>query len=338
MKKKTALITGICGQAGSYMADLLLEKGYRVFGVMRRNATGDLANASHLEGDVDIIEGDITDFSSVFKIIQQTRPHELFSLGAQSHVHTSFQTPVSTFEINTTGPVNILESVRLLGFPTRIYQASTSELWGSSPPPQNEETIMKPQSPYAVAKLAAHWMCNIYRKAYKMYIVCGITHNFESPRRGSKFVTRKITLGVANVLKDPNFKLKLGNLKAKRDWSYCPEMCVGWWKSLQQESPDDYVFASGEMHSVQEFCEEAFGYVGLDWENHVEIDRFFMRPIDVEELCGDYSKARERLGWEPKVKFSQLVRIMVDSDCRLLGLIDAHRTAKDYHVKYGKKM
>lgn len=320
MKKKTALITGICGQAGSFMADLLLEKDYEVVGVMRRNATMDLGNAKHLENKADIVEGDITDFSSMLKIIQSVRPHECFNFAAMSHVHTSFEQPIASFNIDAIGPINILESIKCLGYSTRVYLASTSELWGSSPPPQNEETIMKPRSPYAIAKLAAHWMGKLYREAYKMYICCGITHNFESERRGPNFVTRKISLGVAKALKDPTFKLKLGNLDAKRDWTYCPDMARAWWSMLQQEQPDDYVLASGEMHSVKEFCELAFDHVGLNWEDHVEVDRFFMRPAEVEELCGDYSKAKQILGWEPTVSFEELVKIMVDSDCKLLDV------------------
>lgn len=328
MKNKTALITGICGQGGSYLAEILLEKGYKVIGMVRRNSTRNLENASHLENEVnlDLVEGDITDFSSVLKIIQQTRPNEIYNLCAQSHVHTSFEQPLATFNIDTIGVINILETIKCLGyFNTRLYQASTSELWGDSPPPQNEETIMRPRSPYAIAKLASHWMCKIYRESYKIYVCCGITHNFESPRRGPMFVTRKISMGVAKSLQDSNFKLKLGNLEAKRDWGYCPEYCEGWWKSLQQEEPDDYVFATNEMHSVQEFCEVAFNHVGLNWEDHVEIERFLMRPSEVDFLCGDYSKAKNVLNWEPKVKFEELVKIMVDYDCKLLGVSKEER-------------
>jgi len=320
MKKKSALITGAAGQGGSYLAELLLEKGYHVVGMIRRNATRDLENIKHLENDIEIVEGDITDFVSVFKSIQQTRPQEVYNLAAQSHVHTSFEQPLASFNITALGAVNVLEAVKCLGYSTRIYQASTSELWGSSPPPQNEETIMRPRSPYAIAKLAAHWMCKLYREAYHMYVCCGITHNFESPRRGPLFVTRKISLGVAQCLKDPNFKLKLGNLQAKRDWGYCPEYCEGWWLSLQQENPDDYVFATGEIHTIQEFCEEAFSHVGLNWEDYVEVDRFFMRPSEVEELCGDATKAKNVLNWTPQTTFKDLVKIMVDSDCKLLGV------------------
>jgi len=318
--KKTALITGITGQGGSYLAELLLEKDYRVVGFMRRNATADLGMSKHLENLIEFVEGDITDMSSVFKTVQLVRPQELYNLCAQSHVHTSFDQPIATANINFIGVINVLEAVRTLGYSTRIYQASTSELWGSSPPPQNEETLMAPRSPYAVAKLGSHWMGKIYREAYKMFVGCGITHNFESPRRGPKFVTRKISMGVAKALKDPKFKLQLGNLNAKRDWSYCGDMVKGWWLMLQQEKPDDFVFASGEMHTVREFCELAFNHVGLDWKNHVEINRFFLRPLEVEELQGDASKAKNILGWESETTFEELVKMMVDHDCKLLGI------------------
>ena len=318
--KKTALITGICGQAGPYLAEFLLEKDYRIVGVMRRNATADLGNAKHLENDIEIIEGDLIDMSSMLKIIQLTRPQEIYNLGAMSHVHTSFDQPIASININLNGIVNILESVKVLGYSSRIYQASTSELWGSSPPPQNEETIMRPRSPYAIAKLGAHWMVKLYREAYGIYACCGITHNFESPRRGPKFVTRKISMGVAKCLQNPDFKLKLGNLNAKRDWSFCGDMVRGWWKMLQLENPDDFVFGSGEMHTVKEFVELAFSYVGLNWEDYVEVDRFLMRPCEVEELCADPTKAKEILKWERTVNFESLVKMMVDYDCKLLGV------------------
>lgn len=320
MKKKTALITGVCGQDGSYLAEFLLEKGYDVVGVMRRNATRNLENAAHLEDKIDLVEGDVTDFASMLRIIQQARPHELYNLAAMSHVHTSFEQPIAAFNIDALGVVNILEAVKTLGYTTRIFQASTSELWGDSPPPQHEETVMRPRSPYAIAKLAAHWMVRLYREAYGMYCCAGITHNHESERRGPMFVTRKISMGVAKCLQDPSFKLKLGNMDAKRDWGYAPDFVRGFWMMLQQEEPEDYVLATGEMHSVREFCEVAFSHVGLKWEDHVEVDRFFMRPAEVEELCGKPDKAKAELGWEPQISFEQLVQRMVDHDCRFLGV------------------
>jgi len=318
--KKTALITGVAGQDGSHLADFLLEKGYHVIGVIRRNATRNLENASHLENLIDLEEGDITDMASMLRIIQKSRPNELYSLAAMSHVHTSFEQPIASFQIDAMGVVNILEAVKTLGYSTRIFQASTSELWGSSPPPQNEETIMRPRSPYAIAKLAAHWMVRLYREAYNMYACCGITHNHEGCRRGPLFVTRKISMGVARCLKDPSFKLKLGNLDAARDWGHAKDFVEAFWLMLQQEKPDDYVIATGEMHTVREFAEKAFSCVGLDWQDHVEIDRFLKRPIEVESLCGNPEKIKNELGWEPETKFEDLVKLMVKHDCRLLGV------------------
>jgi GDPmannose 4,6-dehydratase len=320
MKKKTALITGICGMDGSLIADLLLEKEYDIIGIMRRNATRDLGNAKHLEDKIDIIEGDVTDMSSMMRIIQTTRPHELYNMCAMSHVHTSFEQPLATIDINTKGVVNILECIRNLGYSTRLLHASTSEMFGSSPPPQNLETIFIPESPYAIAKVASHHFIKLYRKAYKMYCCAAITFNHESERRGPLFVTRKISMGVARCLKDPNYKLRLGNLSAQRDWGYAPDFVRGFWMALQQEIPDDYVFATNEMHSVQEFCEIAFSHVGLNWEDYVETDRFYLRPSEVDALCGEYKETKEKLGWEPKVKFEELVKKMVDHDCQLLGV------------------
>ena len=318
--KKTALVTGLAGMDGSHIADFLLERGYRVVGVIRRNATRDLGNANHLEDSVDIVEGDITDMASMIKTIQLCRPQEIYNLAAQSHVHTSFDQPLASLEINTKGLVNILEAVKILGYSTRIFHASTSEMFGSSPPPQGLETTLRPRSPYAISKVASHHFVDLYREAYKMYICAGVTFNHEGPRRGPLFLTRKVSLGVAQCLKDPTFKLKLGNLDAERDWGYAPDFVKGFYRALQQETADDYIFATGETHSVREFCEIAFSHVGLNWEDHVEVDRFFMRPAEVDALCGDYSKAKEVLGWEPTVRFEELVKIMVDHDCELLGV------------------
>lgn len=319
--KKTALITGVCGQDGSYLAEFLLEKDYRVVGMMRRNATRNLENAKHLEGLIEIEEGDITDFASTMKLIQRTKPHEIYNLAAQSHVHTSFDQPLATFNIDAMGVINILESVKILGYSSRIFQASTSELWGDSPPPQDEETIMRPRSPYAIAKLAGHWMVHLYREAYKMYCCSGITNNHEGERRGPQFVTRKISMGVARCLKNPSYKLKLGNMDAKRDWGYAKDFVEAFWLMLQQPAPDDFVLATGEMHTVREFVEAAFGHVGLNWEDHVEFDRFMMRLAEVEALQGNPAKAKEKLGWEPKIRFHDLVKLMVDEDCRRLGVL-----------------
>lgn len=326
---KTALITGICGQDGSWLGDILLEKGYDVIGVMRRNATSNLGFSKHLEDKINIVEGDITDMSSVLRIIQRFRPNELYNMAAQSHVHTSFEQPLASLEVDTKGIVNILESIRILGYSTRIFHASTSEMFGSSPPPQSLNTTFQPQSPYAIAKLASHHFIRLYRESYKgLYCCAGITFNHEGERRGPNFVTRKITIGVTKCLQNRNFKLKLGNLDAKRDWGNAKDYCEGFWLALQQPEPDDYIFATNETHSIREFCEEAFSYVGLNWKDFVEVDRFFMRPAEVPSLCGDYSKTKEKLGWEPKVTFKDLVRIMVDNDCRIAGLIGPEQTAE----------
>lgn len=321
--RKVALVTGVAGQDGSWMAEFLLEKGYHVIGLIRRNATRSLGNAAHLEKDIDIEEGDITDASSMFRIVQRCRPHEIYNLAAQSHVGTSFEQPIATVNIDTLGVVNILEAVKTLSFSCRIFQASTSELWGDSPPPQNEETVMRPRSPYAIAKLASHWFIRMYRDAYKIYCCAGITHNHESERRGPLFVTRKISMGVAQILKDPSHRIRLGNIDAARDWGYAPDFVKGFWLCLQQPKPDDYVFATNEMHTVGEFVEKAFAVAGIeDWGSYIEIDRFMMRPLEVESLCGDPSKAKAALGWEPTVKFERLVKIMVEHDCKLLGVAD----------------
>lgn len=327
--KKIALITGIGGQASSYLAEFLLEKDYRVVGLMRRNATNNLENASHLENIIEIEEGDVTDMSCMLRLIQRCRPQEIYFCSAMSHVHTSFEQPLTTFDINTKGLVNILESVKTLGYSSRLFHCSTSEQFGDAKAPQNTETIFKPKSPYAISKIASHHFVELYREAYKMYCVNGIMFNYESPRRGPKFVTRKITIGVARCLQDINYKLKLGNIHARRDWGYCPDYVEGFWLALQQETPKDYIFATGETHSVEEFLEEAFTYVGLDWKNYVEIERFLYRPLEVPELCGDASKTKEMLGWEPKIKFKELVRIMVDADCRQIGLIRHNETAEN---------
>jgi len=316
---KTALITGLAGMDGSHLADLLLEKGYRVVGMIRRNATRSLGNAAHLEERVEILEGDVTDFASVMSIIQASRPDEIYNLAAMSHVHTSFSQPIATFTIDAIGVINVLESVRLLGLKSRIFQASTSELWGDSPPPQCEETRMRPRSPYAIAKMAAHWMVRLYREAYGMWCAAGITHNHESERRGPLFVTRKISMGAARCLFDPGHRIHIGNLAAKRDWGYAPDYVQGFWMMLQRDEPDDFLFGTNEMHTVQEFVEAAFARAGIgDWREHVVIDPALRRPAEVDALQGDCAKARQILGWEPQVKFQELVHRMVDHDIALL--------------------
>lgn len=261
----------------------------------------------------------MTDFASVMQIIQTARPDEIYNLAAMSHVHTSFNQPLATFHIDTLGVVNVLEAVRLLDIPAKIFQASTSELWGDSPPPQTEMTEMRPRSPYAIAKLAAHWMVRLYREAYGMWCAAGITHNHESERRGPLFVTRKITMGAAKCLFDPGHKIHIGNLAAKRDWGYAPDYVRGFWMMLQRDQPDDFLFGTNEMHTVQEFVEEAFTHAGVpDWSSRVVIDPALRRPAEVDALQGNCAKAREILGWEPQVKFKDLVHRMVDNDIALL--------------------
>lgn len=334
--KKKALITGIGGQDASYLSEFLLEKDYKVLGLLRRNATGDLGNSRHLENLIDIEEGDIIDFASVYQLIKSFQPDEVYNLAAMSHVHTSFNQPLATFEINTKGTTNVLESVKIFNRNIKLFHASTSELWGSSPPPQNEETIMRPRSPYAISKLASHWMVSLYRESYNMYCCSGITHNHDSERRGPKFLTRKVTLGVVESLKNDNYVLKLGNLNSKRDFGYAKEFVEAFWMMLQQEIPKDYVIATNEMHSVEEFVNEAFSYVGLNWKDKVVVDETLIRPAEVEALCGDYSLIEKELGWIPKVKFKDLIRIMVDSDCRNAGLIKEDETAENLYLKGDK--
>jgi len=319
---KIALITGITGQDGSYLTELLLSKGYQVHGLVRRCSTFNRQRIEHLYGDfhnedkLHLHYGDLTDYISVMNIIKKVRPSEIYNLGAQSHVAVSYEIPNYTAQTSGIGVLNVLEAVRILGLDSRIYQASTSELFRGSPDtsPQNEDTIFDPVSPYGVAKLYAHQLCKVYREAYGMFISCGILFNHESPRRGKNFVTRKITVAVNNIPRNKQKYLYLGNLEAKRDWGYAPEYVEGMWTMLQQNKPNDYVLATGETHTIKEFCEEAFKLVGLNWEDYVKYDERQIRPNEVDLLCGDASKAKEELGWIPKTKFKELVKIMIDAD------------------------
>jgi len=323
---KSALITGANGQDGSYLAELLLEKGYRTFGLIRRSSTVTTERIAHLIGrpDFELIAGDVIDATGLLRIIKRIQPDEVYNLAAQSNVGTSFDTPAATFEVNALGTLNILEAIRAESPGSRFYQASTSELFGNSPPPQNENTPMIPRSPYAVAKLAAHSLVRLYREAYGLFACAGILHNHESERRGEEFVTRKITRYVARlaVAMENNAgtpprdwpKLILGNLDAKRDWSFAGDVVRGMWLMLQQDQPGDFVLASGESHSVREFLEQAFKPLGLDYRDFVRIDPKFFRPAEVDYLWGDATKAREVLGWSPRVSFEELVTRMVESD------------------------
>jgi len=323
---KKALITGITGQDGSYLAELLLGKGYKVYGIVRRssnftigNDTGEFVELLGGKKNLELLYGDLSDSASLTKLINEVRPDEIYNLGAMSDVRVSFDIPEYTGDVTGLGITRILEAVRNNNLlrSTKVYQASTSELYGKVVEvPQTETTPFYPRSPYAVSKLYAHWMCKNYKEAYGMFISSGILFNHESPRRGPNFVTRKITRGVANILAGKQKKIFLGNLEAKRDWGYAPEYVEAMWLMLQQDKPDDFVLATNETHSVKEFLEEAFGYVGLDWKKHVEIKKQLFRPAEVDELRGDATKAKEILGWKPKITFKELVRILLDADIK----------------------
>lgn len=320
--KKRALITGITGQDGSYLAELLLEKGYDVYGMIRRSSSFNTSRINHIYQDphekdvkLKLVFGDLADSSSINQLLREVKPDEVYNLGAQSHVKVSFDIPEYTGDVVGLGATRILEAIRENGLNTRYYQASSSEMYGKvQAVPQTEETPFYPRSPYAVAKLYAHWITKNYRESYDMYACSGILFNHESPRRGETFVTRKITKAVANIQAGLQDKLYLGNMDAKRDWGYAKEYVEAMWLMLQQDKADDYVIATNETHTVKEFVERAFDHVGLDWKKHVETDKRYFRPAEVDLLIGDASKAKKQLRWEPKVTFEELVDIMVDAD------------------------
>jgi GDPmannose 4,6-dehydratase len=341
---KRALITGITGQDGSYLAELLLKKGYEVYGLIRRASTFNTERINHLYIDphdpkarVFLHYGDLSDSGQLTNLIYNVRPEEIYHLGAQSHVRVSFDMPEYTGDITGIGTTRMLEAIRRSGIKTKFYQASSSEMFGDSPPPQNEHTLFRPCSPYAAAKLYAFWMVNNYREAYKIFACNGILFNHESPRRGETFVTRKITRALARIKLGLEKKLYLGNLNAKRDWGYAGDYVEAMWLMLQQDEPDDYVIATGESHSVKEFLEEAFSYAGLDWREYVEVDPRYFRPTEVDSLLGDASKARKQLGWEPRIRFKELVKLMVDADLQALidlqnqrdGMKNAHERTRE---------
>ncbi|HVM40110.1 MAG TPA: GDP-mannose 4,6-dehydratase [Acidimicrobiia bacterium] len=322
---KRALITGISGQDGSYLAELLLEKGYEVHGLVRRASTFNRHRIDHLPHDTRDSDcrlflhyGDLSDAVGLVNLVREIVPDEVYHLGAQSHVAVSFEIPDYTGQVTGLGTVRLLEAIHASGIDTRFYQASSSEMYGSAPPPQDEETRFHPRSPYASAKVYAYHSVVNYREAYGLFGVNGILFNHESPRRGENFVTRKITRAVAKIQAGIQEHLYLGNLEAKRDWGYAPEYVEGMWRMLQHDEPDDYVLATGETHTVQEFCEVAFSHAGLDWEQYVRTDPRYERPSEVPVLCGDASKAKRVLDWEPKVLWDDLARIMVDADIQLL--------------------
>jgi GDPmannose 4,6-dehydratase len=313
--KRKAFITGITGQDGSYLAEILLEKDYEVYGMVRRSSSFNTARIDHIFGDVELVFGDLADGSVLNQLMRTICPDEVYNLGAQSHVRVSFDIPEYTADVDALGPLRLLDAIREEGVDCRFYQASSSEMFGEvAEVPQTESTQLHPRSPYGVAKVFGYWITRNYREAYGMYAVNGILFNHESPRRGPTFVTRKITRAVGAILRGEQDDLKLGNLDAKRDWGYARDYMEGAWRMLQADTPDDYVLATNETHTVQEFLEEAFGYVDLNWRDYVKIDPRYFRPSEVDLLIGDASKAKEKLGWEPTVRFQELVRMMVDGD------------------------
>jgi len=328
MKDKTALITGITGQDGSYLAELLLAKGYRVYGMVRRSSSVEKTRIDHFydrsaqeEPRLLLEYGDLADASSLRRVLSRVQPDEVYNLAAQSHVRISFDQAEYTFDVSATGVLRLLEAVRdyrdTSGREVRLYQASSSEMFGSSPPPQDEDTPFHPRSPYAVAKVAGFWHVVNYREAYALHCNNGILFNHESERRGENFVTRKITRAAGRIKVGLQDKLYLGNLDAKRDWGYAKDYVEAMWLMLQQDKPDDYVVATGRSYSVRDFLDRVFSRLDLDWRRHVEINPYYYRPAEVESLCGDARKARVQLGWEQRVDFDELVRIMTEHDLDL---------------------
>lgn len=318
---KKALITGVTGQDGSYLAEFLLHKGYEVHGLKRRSSSFNTSRVDHIYMDVHESEtrfflhyADLTDTGSISKLLYDLRPDEIYNLAAQSHVKVSFEMPGYTTDVVADGTLRLLEAIRQTNLCCRFYQASSSEMFGSTPPPQNERTPFHPRSPYGCAKLFGHAITVNYRESYGIHASSGILFNHESPRRGETFVTRKISRGVAHIKHGVQSKMYLGNLEARRDWGYAPDYVKAMWLMLQQEEPGDYVIGTGEAHSVKEFVELAFAYAGLDWKQFVEVDPAYFRPAEVDFLLADASKAKKSLGWAPAVKFEELVRIMVEAD------------------------
>ncbi|TXJ45256.1 GDP-mannose 4,6-dehydratase [Brachyspira aalborgi] len=327
-KTKKALITGITGQDGSYLAELLLEKGYEVHGIIRRSSSFNTGRIEHLYQDFHVNDarvflhyGDLADGSALSRLLEKIQPDEIYNLAAQSHVRVSFDIPEYTADVVALGTIRILDAIKETEIKTKFYQASTSELYGKVvETPQTEKTPFYPRSPYACAKLYSYWITINYRESYDMYACNGILFNHESPRRGETFVTKKITHAIARILKKEQDKLYLGNLDAKRDWGYAKDYVEAMWLMLQQDKAEDYVIATGETHSVREFLDEAFGLVGLDWKKYVEIDPRYYRPAEVDLLLGNPAKAKEKLGWKPKTTFKELVKIMLEYDLNNCGL------------------
>ncbi|HAW58645.1 MAG TPA: GDP-mannose 4,6-dehydratase [Bacteroidales bacterium] len=322
MMEKRTLIAGITGQDGSYLAGFLLEKGYEVYGVVRRSSTLNFERISHIQEKIHLISADLMDQNSLIRALQEADPDEVYNLAAQSFVPTSWEQPVFTGEVTALGVTRLLEAIRLVNPKIRFYQASSSEMFGKAQEvPQKETTPFYPRSPYGVAKLYGHWITVNYRESYGLFACSGILFNHESPRRGLEFVTRKITDGVARIKLGLSNELRLGNLEARRDWGFAGDYVRAMWLMLQQPEPDDYIVASGTTHSVKEFVEMAFSYVGLDWRKYVVVDQKLIRPAEVDLLQGDATKAGQRLGWEPLVSFEELVKMMVDADLARLSTI-----------------
>ncbi len=320
MGKKRALITGITGQDGSYLAEFLLEKDYEVFGLIRRSSTVNFERISHLQDKVELVSGDLLDQKSIVTALEAARPHEVYNLGAQSFVPVSWEQPMLTGEITGLGVMRILEAIRACDEKIRFYQASTSELFGKAQEtPQSERTPFYPRSPYGVSKLYGHWITINYRESYNMYACAGILFNHESPRRGLEFVTRKITHGVARIKHGIDAELRLGNLDARRDWGFAGDFVRAMWLMLQQEEADDFVIATGQTRTIREFCQVAFAHADLDWEQYVVVDERFFRPAEVNILLGDPARARDKLGWELETSFEEMVRLMVDRDLELVA-------------------
>ncbi len=341
---KKALITGITGQDGSYLAEFLLSKGYEVHGIIRRASTFNTVRIDHIYRDPHqphtrffLHYGDLSDSGQISNIIFNIKPDEIYHLGAQSHVRVSFDIPEYTGNVTGLGTTRLLEAIRRSNRKIKFYQASSSEMFGDAPAPQNEQTVFRPRSPYACAKVYAYWMARNYREGYQIFASNGILFNHESFRRGETFVTRKITRAIAKIIAGKQKELYLGNLEAKRDWGFAPEFIEVMWLMLQQEEPDDYVIGTGENHSIKEFLQESFAYVGLDWEKYVKIDPKYFRPTETELLLADLSKARKKLGWSPKITFKNLVKIMVDADMRAIGLEPIGESDKILKEKFPNK-
>ena len=339
---KHALITGITGQDGSYLTELLLARGYEVHGIIRRASTFNTRRLDHLYQDphspgvrLFLHYGDLSTSDQLTHLIYNVQPEEVYHLGAQSHVMVSFETPEYTADITGVGTVRLLEAIRRSGIKTRFYQASSSEMFGAAKPPQNETTPFYPRSPYGAAKVYGYWIAVNYREAYGVFACNGILFNHESPRRGETFVTRKITRAVARILAGQQKKLYLGNLQARRDWGYAPEYVDCMWRMLQHDSPGDYVVGTGESHTIEEFAKEAFGYAGLEWKEHVEHDPKYLRPTEVDFLMADSTKARTEIGWEPRISFRELVRIMVDADLEALSLTPLGEGTRILNDRFG---